>query len=120
MQFRDSHLWEQHDSFNGFSCSGSNRLTHLAPAITRFMMMPRVALLIAIITAALTIAPSEGKVKCFKYYARSEAGTSGKNVFTGVTNGVNTENFNIPVYYTVPAALASFKASNPAYGRLSG
>lgn len=75
------------------------------------------ALLMAMI-ATVTIRPTQGQVACFKHFTRAEAGTSGGQTFTGITNGTATEDYNNPLYYTL--ANAQTGLSSPATGRLSG
>jgi hypothetical protein len=82
-------------------------------------MMKIVALLFALI-AVLTIRTSEGQSTCIKYWTVGTGGKSGANVFTGITNGTITENYNNPLYYTSATATTNFKtATNLAKGRLS-
>ena len=73
-------------------------------------MMKIVALLLSILVAV------NGQ-DCFKHYTRAEAGTSGGNTFTGITNGTSTEDYNNPLWYT--SADAQTGLSVPAKGRLS-
>ena len=82
-------------------------------------MMKIAALLLALI-AAITVNPSEAALACFKHWTRGQAGKSGTQVFTGITLGSTTENYNNPVYYSLTAAKTGFKSTNPAKGRFSG
>jgi hypothetical protein len=73
-------------------------------------MMKIVALLLVILVAV------NGQ-DCFKHFTRAEAGTSGGNTFTGITNGTGTEDYNNPLWYSVADAQTGL--SVPAKGRLS-
>jgi hypothetical protein len=79
-------------------------------------MMKIVALLMAII--AITIQPSHAAVACFKYWTRGEGGTAGTQVFTGITNGTSTEDYNNPLFYTLANAQAGFTKVSGVKGRL--
>ena len=72
------------------------------------------------IIAAITVNPSQAQVACFKHWTRGQAGKSGTQVFTGITLGTTTENYNNPLYYSLTAAKTGFTTANPAKGRFSG
>lgn len=73
--------------------------------------MKIVALLLSILVAVKA-------QDCFKHFTRAEAGTSGGNTFTGITNGTGTEDYNNPLWYAVADAQTGLTV--PAKGRFSG
>jgi hypothetical protein len=80
-------------------------------------MMKSITLLVALI-AAITMHGAQGA--CYTYFTRGQAGTSGAQKFTGITQGATTENYNNPMYYSQAAATTGFTATNIAKGRFSG
>lgn len=82
------------------------------------MMMKTTTLLMAIISSMFI--NSVQAASCFKHFTRAEACTSGKDVFTGITTGTTTEDYNNPLFYSKAAAAKSCSSSNPAKGRFSG
>jgi hypothetical protein len=80
-------------------------------------MMKLAATLMAVVVAMVAVDTVLAQANCFKHWTRAEAGTSGGQTFTGITNGTGTEDYNNPLFYALADAQAGL--SSPAKGRLS-
>ena len=81
-------------------------------------MMKIVALLMALF-AAVTVQTAQAQVACFMHYTRAEAGKSGSNTFTGITNTTGFENYNNPIFSSKTNVAKGYTGSS-AIGRFSG
>jgi hypothetical protein len=80
-----------------------------------------VSFLLLSLIAALSIELSVAQIPCFYHWTRGQAGKSGTQTFTGITNTSTIESYNNPLYYSLAAAKLGFNSStNMAKGRFSG
>jgi hypothetical protein len=80
-------------------------------------MMKLAAALLMAVVAMVAVDTVMAQANCFKHWTRAEAGTSGGQTFTGITNGTGTEDYNNPLFYALAEAQTGL--SSPAKGRLS-